>query len=185
MVFFAAVGAASLLGGISHGFLTDKQSAAYQVAWTATLIAIGLAAFSCWSAGARLWLSATASARVTVFAGVLLAIDLVVVLFVSRAFVIAIIHYLPAALFLLVSFVLAWRLRQTSDVGAGILGVVLTFVAAGIQQGGLHLHPVYFNSDALYHLVQGVALLLIFVAVRGALQAKAPPSEILSGERTS
>jgi hypothetical protein len=44
------------------------------------------------------------------------------------------------------------------------------FVAAGIQQGGIGLHPVYFNHNALYHLVQGIALALIFLAARGLLR---------------
>jgi uncharacterized protein DUF6962 len=173
VAFFAAVGVASLLGGIAHGFLPDEQSLLYRIVWTGTLIAIGCASFASWAAGARLWLSDTGAARVTIFAGLLLAAYLVVVLFVSKAFVVAVVHYLPATVFLLVSFVVAYRRRHEQFLMAGTLGMVLTLVAAGIQQGGVDLHPVYFNHNALYHLVQGCALVLIFLAARGVLQGKA------------
>lgn len=173
VVFFAAIGLASLLGGIAHGFLADKQSLLFRVIWTGTLAAVGCAAFASWAAGARLWMSQVGSARVTVLAGLLLAAYLVVILFVSRDFVVAVVHYLPATVFLLASFAVAYRRRPERFLLNGVLGMVLTFVAAGIQQGGIDLHPVYFNSDALYHLVQGCALVLIFLAVRGVLRGRA------------
>jgi hypothetical protein len=172
VAFFAAVGVASLLGGIAHGFLPGRQSATSQIVWTGTLGAIGVAAFASWVAGARLWLSDTAAGRVTTFGGLLLAVYLVVVMFVSRAFVVAIISYLPATVFLLASFVVAYRRRPEPFLLAGIFGMALTFVAAGIQQGGIDLHPVYFNHNAFYHLVQGCALALIFLAARGLLRAR-------------
>jgi hypothetical protein len=173
VAFFVAVGIASLLGGIAHGFFADKQTVVFRIVWTATLIAIGGAAFASWAAGARLWLSDARAARVTVVAGLLLAAYLVVVLFVSKAFVVAIVHYLPATVFLMVSFVVAYRRRHEQFLMAGILGMVLTFVAASIQQGGVDLHPIYFNHNAFYHLVQGCALALIFIAARGLLRGKA------------
>jgi hypothetical protein len=173
VTFFAAAGVASLLGGITHGFLVDHQSVPYRVVWNATLIAIGCAAYTCWAAGARLWLSRTAAARVATFAAVLLALDIVVILFVSQNFLVAIVHYLPAAVFLLVSFALAYRERPTPYLRAGILGVLLTFVAAAVQQLGPDLDPDYFDRNALYHVVQGIALILILIAVRGVLRA--PP----------
>jgi hypothetical protein len=173
VVFFAAVGAASLLGGIAHGFFADKETLLFRVVWTATLAALGGAAFASWAAGARLWMSQTAAERMTLMAAVLLAAYIVVIVFVSRTFVVAIIHYLPATIFLLVSFVVAYRRRPEAFLMFGILGMLLTFVAAGIQQGGIDLHPVYFNHNALYHLVQGIALALIFLAARGLLQGRA------------
>jgi hypothetical protein len=45
-------------------------------------------------------------------------------------------------------------------------GVVLTFVAAGIQQARIDLHPTWLTHNTLYHVVQGIALLLIFLAAR-------------------
>jgi hypothetical protein len=41
---------------------------------------------------------------------------------------------------------------------------VLTLVAAAVQQARIALHPTYFNHNALYHLLQAIALFLIFRA---------------------
>jgi hypothetical protein len=48
--------------------------------------------------------------------------------------------------------------------------VALSFVAAAVQQTETSLHPLYFNHNALYHLIQAFALLLIFLAARGLLR---------------
>ena len=170
IVFFFAVGVAALLGGISHGFLPDPQFWLWRIVWRATLLAIGLAALASWSIGARLCLPGAAATRVTIFAGALFAIYTVVVLFISQSFLVAIAHYLPAAAFLLVAFMIAYRSEPSGYLRAGIAGVVLTFVAAGIQQAEIGLHPLYFNHNALYHLVQAVGLFLIFWASRGLVK---------------
>ncbi len=140
-------------------------------------LAIGLAALASWSVGAYLCLPASLARRVTVVASLVFAAYLAIVLFVSRSFAVAIAHYLPAAAFLLVAFILAWRRTRARILLSGVAGVVLTFVAAGVQQGGIGLDPRYFDHNALYHSIQAVALLLIFLAARALLNgATAGPS---------
>ena len=58
----------------------------------------------------------------------------------------------------LLAFVLEWRRSGVAALGWGIIGLVLTFVAAGVQQAALGVHPRYFDHNALYHLIQGLAL---------------------------
>ena len=50
-----------------------------------------------------------------------------------------------------------------------IIGVVLTFVAAGVQVGEIALHPQWFNHNALYHLIQVIALFGIARAAGGRI----------------
>jgi hypothetical protein len=171
--FFAAVAVAALLGGITHGFLPDEQARLYRAIWIATLLAIGAAALASWAIGARLIFSERTSGRVIAFAALLFAAYVVAVLFVSQSFAVAIVHYLPAAAFLLFAFAAAWRRRRSQFLAAGIAGVVLTFVAAAVQHGRIGLHPRYFNHNAFYHLIQAFALLLIFLAARGLLKPAA------------
>ena len=168
--FFAAVAVAAFLGGVTHGFLPDEQARLYRVVWLSTLIAIGAAALASWAIGARLIFGGKTADRVTAFAALLFAAYIAAVIFVSQSFAVAIVHYLPAAAFLLFAFAYAWRRRQSGLLAAGIAGVALTFVAAAVQQGRVGLHPRYFNHNALYHLVQAFALLLIFLAARGLLK---------------
>jgi hypothetical protein len=42
----------------------------------------------------------------------------------------------------------------------------LTFVAAGVQQAGVALGSIHFNHNALYHVIQAVALFMIFWSAR-------------------
>jgi uncharacterized protein DUF6962 len=171
--FFAAVSLGAFLGGITHGFLPDEQTRLYRVVWFSTLIAIGAAALASWAIGAGLIFGERTAARVNAFAALLFAAYIATVIFVSQSFAVAIVHYLPAAAFLLGAFAYAWRLRRSDFLAAGIAGVALTFVAAAVQQGRIGLHPRYFNHNALYHLIQAFALLLIFLAARGLLKPAA------------
>ena len=56
--------------------------------------------------------------------------------------------------------------------GQGALGFVLTFLAAALQQRRIGLHPVYFDHNALYHTVQGIGLLGVFLGARAAIGGK-------------
>ena len=76
------------------------------------------------------------------------------------------INYSPAALFLLIAFLTAYRREKHGAYLFGVSGMVLTFAAALCQQLGLGLHPIYFNHNAVYHVIQAVALFLIFLAAR-------------------
>jgi hypothetical protein len=174
VTFFAALGLAALLGGVTHGFLADPQSLWHRFVWSATLLAIGVAALAGWAIGARLMLSETAARYVLVAAGAAFVGYVLVVLLVSHSFIIAIINYLPAAAFLLVAFTITYVRRRDHFLLAAIAGLALSFVAAAVQQSGVSLHPIYFNHNALYHLLQAFALLLIFLAARRLIRPIAP-----------
>ena len=168
IAFFGAVALAALLGGITHGFLPASSSWLHRAAWNSTLIAVGIAALACWSIGGYLCLEKRIASRVVIAAGLVFAGYAMLVLFVSQSFSVAVVHYVPAFAFLLVAFMLAYRRSRARFLLSGIAGVVLTFVAAGTQQARIGLGPL--NADAVYHLIQAFALMLIFLAARGALQ---------------
>jgi len=84
--------------------------------------------------------------------------------FVTDSFSIAIANYLPSTLFLIVAFFASYRSGAGTPVAIGLSGLVLTLVAAAVQQARIALHPTYFNHNALYHLLQAIALFLIFRA---------------------
>jgi len=175
VVFFAALAAAALSGGIVHGFLPDEASAGYRVVWRATMLAIGLAAVAAWSAGAHLAMTASAATWVTRAAVAGLAAYALVVLRVTDDFAAAVGFYLPAALFLLGAFAVQYRRTRAAPLRAGMAGLLLTFIASGAQQAGIDLHPRYFNHNALYHLLQAVAMWLVYVSAR-AETGPAPPA---------
>ena len=166
VVFFASVAAASLLGGTMHGFFEYSTSPFRTVLWTATLLAILVTSFATWSIAAILQLSESASLWVRRFALAQILVLTVVVLFVSKQFVVAIVAYLPATVFLLVGFWRAFVYTREPALKAGIAGLALTFVGAAVQQLKLAPHPIYFDHNALYHVIQFVALWMIYRAAR-------------------
>jgi hypothetical protein len=75
-------------------------------------------------------------------------------------------NYLPATLFLFLAFVLQMRTGRKQPALFGASGVLITFVGAAVQRLGIALHPTYFNHNALYHVLQAVALVLLLAAFR-------------------
>jgi hypothetical protein len=166
VVFFGSISLASLAGGTAHGFFNDEQTAGYAILWPATLIAIGVTALAAWAIGANLlfsrklarWISAAAAAEFAAYSAA--------VLLGAREFWLAMAAYLPAALFLLIALVVKYRRAKRRKIAIGIAGLALTFVAAAVQRAGIPLHPDYFNHNALYHVIQGAALFMIFLSAR-------------------
>jgi hypothetical protein len=157
VMFFSATALASLAGGLVHGFFSDSK-----VLWRLVLIALGLVSAAAWTIGARMLFTDRTAEIIAIAAGVAFVVYALVVVFVSDAFFIAIANYLPSTLFLIVAFFVAYRLTPSTPLALGLGGLLLTLVAAAVQQGGIALHPKYFNHNALYHLLQAIALFLIF-----------------------
>jgi hypothetical protein len=165
VVFFTSIGLGALLGGIVHGFFPEP-GATNSVLWKGTLLSIGITATACWILAARIRYSAGTVSWIELFAAAQFASYAVVVLWVNSEFAIAIMGYLPATMFLLVMLTLEHRGRPSPALARAIIGFVLTFVAAAIQALSVPSHPVYFDHNALYHLVQGLALILIYSGAR-------------------
>jgi hypothetical protein len=166
-LLFAASAVAALFGGIAHGFLAHQQTLAALLVWTATLAAIGVAGFACWAAGGLILFSAKGARLVAVLAAIAFLAYLAAIELVSRSFTVAIAYYAPGAAFLLLAFAAAWWRERHGFLLVGAAGVLVAFLAAGIQQAGIALHPVYLDHNTLYHLVQAVAFFMIFYAAQG------------------
>jgi hypothetical protein len=170
--FFVSVAAASLLGGTMHGFFEYSTSPVRTILWTGTMLSILLTSFAAWSIAAILQLHGRASLWARRFAVAQLLLLSFVVLFVTSQFVVAIIAYLPATVFLLVSLTLAYRRRRASALAWGVAGLALVFVGAAVQQLGVTVHPVYLDHNTLYHVIQGIALWMIYRAAKWTIAAQ-------------
>jgi hypothetical protein len=169
VVFFAGSAVAAAAGGTVHGFMPGSATL-----WAVSLVALGVPALAAWGIAGRLlvrvpWQAWLWRLAVGEFAGYTL-----VVVAGARAFAVAIVNYLPAALALTVAFA---RARSTRSAGAGwgLTGMGLIFVGAGVQAARIAPHPRLFDHNALYHVIDGVAALLIFVAARGLGAARPEP----------
>ena len=159
VIFFAATAAASLVGGTVHGFFSNSV-----VLWRLVLISLGVVSAAAWAIGARLLFADRVAQIVTLAACVEFAVYALVVAMVTDSFSIAIANYLPSTIFLVVAFFASYRTSSATPLALGLGGLLLTLVAAAVQQARVALHPTYFNHNALYHLLQAIALFLIFRA---------------------
>lgn len=157
---------ASLFGGAYHAFFPLKTTTdAGWIVWIVTMLSIGTA-----SAGLLAIAIASIYPKLDSFirrAGVLLlAAYAVYVVLIDHEFVTAILFYLPALLAFLVAMVVRYARTKTPGALAGIASVVLMLKAALLQQMQIGLHPLYFNHNALYHVIQFIALWLLFIALK-------------------
>ncbi len=172
-LFFYAVAAASLIGGAVHGFVPDQGTVAGRALWIATMIAVGAAALAAWGIGATIGLPARIAQVVVWAAGAEFALYAGAVFSGMRSFRGAIIEYLPAALFLLLVFVLGYRRSRESGYLPGALAMAITLLAAAVQQSSAAIDALGLTHNALYHLIQGVGLWLLYMSARRLVESHA------------
>ena len=166
VLFFVSVAIASLVGGTVHGFLLEETTFVYKFFWSFLVLVIGVTTLSGLSIGAKILMTPELSKLVIWAAFLKLGIYFGVVLFINNAFWIAIVDYLSAALFLLVAFITIAYRQRSLELSLGAWGMVLVFVGAVLQQKQVSIHPIYFNYNSLYHVLQGIALAMVFRTLR-------------------
>ena len=164
--FFAATALGALLGGLVHGVFTDSTGVVAIVLWRITLLAIGVTALAAWAIGAHAFGNPMAVTWIVRIAVAVFAVYAAIVLLVTDAFTLAIAHYAPAALFLLVALIQSYRRRAAPPILAGVIGLLLLFVGSSVQLLHIGVHPVYFTHNALYHAIEAVALLGLYGSAR-------------------
>jgi len=166
VLMFAGIGAAALCGGTVHGWFPDSESLPYKILWRVTLLGIGVMALAGWRIGASLLFGEKTALLIHRLALLEFALYALFVVFVSQDFMVTIVNYLPAALFLLVALVLHYRKGPARPVGLGIVALIMTFASSGVQQAKISLHPVYLDHNVLYHLIQFAAIILLYFTAR-------------------
>ena len=158
-VAFVATAVAGAAGGTVHGFQQTMPRAVTNLLWIATLESLVVAAFAVVSAaiiligwGRTLTFAATFAAAVAFGSYGLWVVK-------HPVFVAAIAAYGVA---LGVLLVVRLRARPLDRGGRFLIaGIVISVIAAAIQQSGWSLHP-RFNHNDLYHVVQAVGVWLLY-----------------------
>jgi hypothetical protein len=172
-LIFACLCASSITGGSYHGFFpgTAEGPGGWGWAvWITTMLILGVVASLAWvffflllGGGSPRGLRAVIAAVTAAF----LAYAYVVVRIDHSFRVSAIFSAAPVLAVLVVMLVRAVRDRNRNAALASA-AIVLMLAAAVLQQLHVGLHPVWFNHNALYHLLEGIALAMLFVALRAA-----------------
>ena len=171
-LFFASVIVASLCGGTVHGFFLDEQTQGHTILWPTTLFALGVTAISAWMIGAKLLFSSRVARYVLVLAILQFVFYSITVLFRTEEFGVVILNNISAICFLIIAIGWAYlREKQRSPLLAA--GGLILNLAAGLQQQiETGIHSVYFNHNALYHVLQAIALYLFFLGSGRLICAK-------------
>lgn len=164
-LLFLALSLSSLLGALYHGFFPLRTATrGGWLVWILTMLSVGGGATIFWMLNGALarrprpWLL---PAALLLFAGYLLF-----VVFVDYRFWVSIVFSVPPLLVFL-GMLLARVVHSRPDgARAGIAAICLMFAASALQQLRIGIDPVYFNHNALYHLIQGIALALLFLSLR-------------------
>lgn len=156
----------ALIGGIDHGFFeVVGQTPARTIVQRTNWFFIGLLTLFVFLTTARQFFQPPARKALYVVAGLQLMIYTALILALDN-FLVVIVNYAPVMLLLLVMSVRG--LRDGTGSWAMIAGIVISFVASGVQAAGIDvLSPVDHNS--LYHFGMMVAVAYLYL---GSAQLK-------------
>lgn len=162
---YAALGASALLGGIWHGVFSDAESAAGDALWILTMLTLGLASWALWGIASRLAPSGAWRRGLAAIGPVQFVAHAAAVLFVTRSFAVSGAMMLLPVGVLAGMLALSYRRSRSSRLLAGLAGLVLVVVAGALQQAGVAVPSLGLSANALYHVLQSIAVLLVFVSV--------------------
>ncbi len=157
---------AAFWGAVFHAFFPDDTATtAGFLAWIPVSLSIVVAASALLECAFRtLTPGLHPRLRRAAVAAYAVAFALMVLL-VDESFTTIVRFYVPALLFFLVGATVR-ALRSGGGWTLIALGLALSAGAAALQQLKVALHPVYFDHNAVYHVVQAVALVVLYSGLR-------------------
>jgi hypothetical protein len=165
-LLMAGLASAAFWGAVFHAFFPrGTETWSGFIAWIPVSLSIVLAAAALLELALRVLAPGLGDQARRLVVAAYAAVFAAVVLLVDESFGSIVRFYAPALLIFLVGAVA----RATRDPGGWVsiaLGLALSAGAALLQQLEIAPHPVYFDHNALYHLVQAVALVLLYAGFR-------------------
>jgi hypothetical protein len=166
-ILMYGLASAAFWGALFHAFFPDETATTPGfLAWIPVALSILIAASAMLEIALRILVPGLprASRRVLLagyaagFAGVVLLVD--------ESFTSIVRFYLPALLLFLVASALQ-AVRRTSGWALITTGLLLSAGAALLQQARVALHPDFFDHNAVYHVLQSIALVFLYFGFRG------------------
>jgi len=174
-VVMGGLASAALWGAIFHAFFPAKTATrAGFLAWA--LVALSIVVVASALLGLALWLLAPKIGAVV--RGAVVAVYAIgfayTVVMLDDSFTSIVRFYAPTLVLVLVAA--AVQAIHTRSEGWALVaaGFALSIAAAVLQQAKVAVHPTYFNHNAVYHVVQGVALVFLYQGFRRAPSSGVP-----------
>jgi hypothetical protein len=172
-LLMAGLASAAFWGAVFHAFFPeDTATLPGFIAWIPVTLSIVVAAATLLELGLRVLAPALRQRIRRWLVGAYAGAFAAVVLLVDESFTTIVRFYVPALLLFLAAAT-ARALRHGGGWTLIALGLTLSAVAALLQQLEVALHPVYFDHNAVYHLVQAAALVLLYLGFRRVAQSPA------------
>lgn len=177
VVIMGALASAALFGALFHAFFpANTETRAGFFAWVPVSLSIMLVSCSLLALGLRVLVPALPNGVRRLLMAVYCVSFAYVVLFVDESYGTIVRFYAPTLILFLIAAVreaLRQRARAWWLLAAAF---ALSILAALLQQLKVALHPVYFDHNALYHVLQGIALVLLYFGFRSATSSSRAPS---------
>jgi hypothetical protein len=164
VVLMGGLASAALWGAVFHAFFpAGTTTVPGYLVWAPVSLSIVVAATTMLVLALRLLLPRFPPGIVRVVVLIYGVCFTAVALLVDQSFRSIIYFYLPALLLLLLAAVHQAIRSGNAGWGPIALGLLLSVGAAVLQQLRVSIHPVYFDHNAVYHVVQVVALLVLYL----------------------
>ena len=175
---FAALALAAVTGGTYHGFVASVATPAGAALWKATVFLMGIMdlLMLCGSFTAALdrrwrrYAVAAAVAKFLVYAAWMAC---------HNDYRYVVYDYAPSMLAILLIHALPGSFRDDPGARSILVGLLLSFVAAGVQLSRLTFHA-HFNHNDLYHVIQIGAIVMLY---RGARLLRDRPGDLGDGRQ--
>jgi hypothetical protein len=181
-VLMAALASAALWGAIFHAFFPQGTGTRTgRLAWMPVSLSIVAASATMFNLALRIMAPGLAPHIRRCGVAAYGASFAAVVLLVDNSYRSIVSFYVPALLLLLLAS--GQQLIRQGGWGWTLIttGLLLSGAAAVLQQLRVSIHPVYFDHNAVYHVVQSIALVFLYFGWRGATEPLARPHRRASG----
>jgi len=163
-VILGGLASAALWGAVFHAFFPAKTATVPGfIAWLPVAFSILVVAATLLDLGLRLLAARLPRSMRRAFVAAYAVAFAAVVLLGDESFGSIVRFYGPALGLVLVAAVREAIRARSAGWTLIAAGFALSAGAALLQQAGVAIHPVYFDHNALYHVVQGMALVLLYV----------------------
>jgi hypothetical protein len=164
VTIMTALASAALFGAIFHAFFpAGTATRAGFIAWIPVSLSILVVAATLLALTLRVLLPWLSTGVRSTLVGVYAATFGVVVLCVDESYSTIVRFYAPTLIVFLI--VAAGQGMRPGAHGWRILAIALlvSIAAAVLQQRRVAIHPVYLDHNALYHVLQGIGLVLLYL----------------------
>jgi uncharacterized protein DUF6962 len=168
-LLMGGLASAALWGAVFHAFFpAGTATPAGFLIWVPVALSIVLAASVMLELSLRLLLPPIQSRVRRLIVATYAVVFAVVVLLVHESFSSIVYFYTPALVLLLIAA--GQQALRSRDTGWTLIaiGLMMSAGAAMLQQAEVAVHPVYFDHNAVYHVVQAIALVFLYFGWRRA-----------------